>query len=1118
MKKFIILSFIIISSFSVLSQDLSLQPQFTLPPPPEASALFKSTEIPVSHTTGVPSIGIPIYEIQLKEMTIPISLKYNSSGIRVDEVASSVGLGWALEAGGMISTMVVGTPDFEGLGYMDAQAYPEDREMNPIFGQHLGQWQTNADYDLAMLLTGHPKISNTALPPPTDVFNMEPDIYYYSLAGRSGKFFHNKNGGTAHPIPFEPLKIERLNHSSYRITDEKGTIYTYDIVEEISTSSAIFCSYEEFGGGSNLSVSKTYHLSKIETIYNEIVNFTYKSVQYSYDLPQSFTRYKLGINQYGFPQDVEVRQEMSSSINGKLIETISYNGTTVYFNYETCARFDLPSGTTPGGEQYGSYALKNIKISRDGKENNYYLNHSYYNLSSYVPCNTTGLGERSQYRLKLNSVQKNNEPSHQFEYYGNNFLPNRLDITQSDHWGYYKQGGGKYSKDYVFAFFDGGDRNPSENDTKLGVLSKITYPTGGYSLFDYELNDYYGTQTVVEGGGTINKQVGLYYSESQSEQSVSFTINNNLLPGSLRISYAAPEPPLQADPQFHINLSGNGFGGYYGSSGTQYLSLPIGTYTLQVSQVGVFEEGYAKMDWVEKIESASESITGNFKVGGLRIKQITDYPKINTSPATKRIFSYAMHDELSKSSGRIVDKPKYSYPFFKHRIELNQDSWQIIRTVGNYTAQNSKTVQPLNGMQGYHIMYTDVRVSQDEGSLTGYTDYKYSHANDIVSYVTFPATMATSYDWMRGLLIEKNDYKKNSGNSGFTLLSKLQNTYKFNYTYPSTGGTHFNNATQPNENHALGMKISVITPQASLVPPFGSLNEKREGAGFEISTYKLLSVWNFLESSSETFYDVTGGNPLTVLTNYFHDNSTHSQRTRIEKADSKGNKEIIRMRYPDDVESTTSLGFNSLTGPEFNAIGQLKKNAGHRIGTIVQSEKEIRTGSTLLSNSAERINFKLFGDRYLPENIKTIKGIYNATTNKLEDRMSFLSYDSKGNPLELKPTEGSSTVYIWGYNKQFLIAEIKNATKAEIEVVLGLSLDNLNESHLTSINNLRTHINMTKAMITTYTYEPLLGVTSITDPKGDKVTYHYDPSHRLEYIKDVDSRILKQFKYNYASN
>ena len=36
----------------------------------------------------------------------------------------------------------------------------------------------------------------------------------------------------------------------------------------------------------------------------------------------------------------------------------------------------------------------------------------------------------------------------------------------------------------------GADRNPTETYAKAGILTKITYPTGGYTEFDYELNDF----------------------------------------------------------------------------------------------------------------------------------------------------------------------------------------------------------------------------------------------------------------------------------------------------------------------------------------------------------------------------------------------------------------------------------------------------------------------------------------------------------------------------------------------------------------------------------------------------------------------------------------------------
>jgi YD repeat-containing protein len=52
-------------------------------------------------------------------------------------------------------------------------------------------------------------------------------------------------------------------------------------------------------------------------------------------------------------------------------------------------------------------------------------------------------------------------------------------------------------------------------------------------------------------------------------------------------------------------------------------------------------------------------------------------------------------------------------------------------------------------------------------------------------------------------------------------------------------------------------------------------------------------------------------------------------------------------------------------------------------------------------------------------------------------------------------------------------------------------------------------------MVTTYTYDPLIGVTSITDPKDYTVYYEYDDFNRLKQVKDADGKILSENEYNY---
>ena len=54
-------------------------------------------------------------------------------------------------------------------------------------------------------------------------------------------------------------------------------------------------------------------------------------------------------------------------------------------------------------------------------------------------------------------------------------------------------------------------------------------------------------------------------------------------------------------------------------------------------------------------------------------------------------------------------------------------------------------------------------------------------------------------------------------------------------------------------------------------------------------------------------------------------------------------------------------------------------------------------------------------------------------------------------------------------------------------------------------------------MVTTYTYKPLVGISSITDPKGYITTYEYDELNRLKFVKDRDGNIISENIYKYKN-
>ena len=72
---------------------------------PTAYQFLKQVVVPVNEYNGTPNISIPIYTIKEPGLSIPISLMYNASGIKVTEEASWVGLGWDISLGSIVQVV-----------------------------------------------------------------------------------------------------------------------------------------------------------------------------------------------------------------------------------------------------------------------------------------------------------------------------------------------------------------------------------------------------------------------------------------------------------------------------------------------------------------------------------------------------------------------------------------------------------------------------------------------------------------------------------------------------------------------------------------------------------------------------------------------------------------------------------------------------------------------------------------------------------------------------------------------------------------------------------------------------------------------------------------------------
>src|SRR5260221_12048544 len=154
-----------------------------LPPSPDASALGKFGDIPVGYETGIANISIPLYEIKSPRLSVPISLSYHSGGFRVEEIASSTGLGFSLLAGGSISRTVKSAPDNLSQNFLTLS---KARTMSC-------DWFTSA-------------VQSCNGP------DTESDEYYFSTPHSSGKYVYDT---LQKPflIPYKPIDIQSANNS-----------------------------------------------------------------------------------------------------------------------------------------------------------------------------------------------------------------------------------------------------------------------------------------------------------------------------------------------------------------------------------------------------------------------------------------------------------------------------------------------------------------------------------------------------------------------------------------------------------------------------------------------------------------------------------------------------------------------------------------------------------------------------------------------------------------------------------------------------------------------------------------------------------------------------------------
>lgn len=169
-------------------------------PSPNSTSLGSFVDTPVSLSSGTASISIPLYQVSGKDISVPVSLSYNSSGVRPDVHPGWVGMNWSLNAGGMITRVVKGIPDetawHNDILFSTSQNFTQD------YFHGYNYWKSKLN------VTNWDGETNVkALARAEDWVDTDPDEFVFNFCGHTGKFYMDDQG-VFHVVGNPAIKVE----------------------------------------------------------------------------------------------------------------------------------------------------------------------------------------------------------------------------------------------------------------------------------------------------------------------------------------------------------------------------------------------------------------------------------------------------------------------------------------------------------------------------------------------------------------------------------------------------------------------------------------------------------------------------------------------------------------------------------------------------------------------------------------------------------------------------------------------------------------------------------------------------------------------------------------------
>ncbi len=1016
---------------STLSTSLENPVGSVIPSSPNASSLMRYLDYPVSNATGIPDINIPLYVINSGELSLPISLSYHSSGRRVYDRTGAVGLGWTLNAGGMISRTIYG--DADGWNY-DGATFPDPWKKSD---------NVQLDTDFPFLASIDNRDFNNGIH-----YDTEYDIFSYTVNSLAGKFIIKGANNNKEPVLIPKNSCDlRIGYSGtndlldyFELIDENGITYRFGRSIDDSIS------YKEISENCTTGWMLTDIVSanKEDTIHFKYESFrnvlcthstVYKKSTLYYCTPtyladgDDYTHCpQLPVTDIINPEEVD-----ASSIHyAQRIKEISFRSGKIIFHHELEDQCSPPYWL--GGIMDNNIRITGMDILDYDDNIIKKIDFVQSEMNTFSDVHFLAVKKLDAIVFKDQSLSA--VETYSFDYYPVKYNvsdDNRMNVRYLDFWGYYNASG-KVDMCPFIPVSDplnnsivgnvNADRSSDLNALKSGVLKKIIYPTGGYSEFFYEENQYDDQGTTKSGGG-------------------------------LRI-YQIKQVEGNGDEILKTYK--------YGNNECGYGDMPL-------------IPGYTKMmttyeNWLLKVN----------KLQG-----------IVTAPTYKKKET-VLYSNILPELSYVANLPVFYTSVTEYQGDDNNNNGKIVYTYsqGNTCPLSSMPMAPAK----FELWKKSNLLRADIYSQTGNPSNPYKLVKSTIN--SYKETKYAS-EIINGLWLKRIYFI----------------TPPASYYQPLTPGDPDGNVycTQPIENNPY------LCPDGTCSCIGDFYFAVNEGIpSYFCYDYTIEVGKNELTGVTEKIYTDAGEVENVALYEY---NSNHLLKEK-QVFNSSGDSIEFIYRYPPDINSGIYAIMAGSTVNMLNfPIEQTKKVAGKWTDGILTTYK---------TDDGNIVPDKT----YTLETTVPLNSFTEYTGSSMDSNygdnpeMEFIDYDTNGNLIKAKGRDGIYTYYLWAYNKQYPVAKIVSSNSGINISPIQTSVDNITFSNSDVLANIQQDINSLNTALTSvinssenqvsyYTYKPLVGITSETDPAGRTIYYEYDDFGRLSLIRDQNDNIVEKYEYNYAS-